>query len=305
MRKLRTLAASAATLVTAGLLASAAPLAAHAVTPGASIVVVAGTNHQIYYYQSDTRTFYSLGGQTNGTPVVMVTPSNRAYVLVTGTDRHLYIRTTSASDAWSRVDSPTTACGQPGLAMISGTANGPITAVVGCPGSSGALYASTASFTDGQHPMFTTFMNLGGQITGGPAIAARSGIATFYVTGAAPYPARNVYYRTMTSGYTLLNYSCTSVPAVSVNSTTSALYFTCRQQHGLPAYSVNNGPLMPLPDGHLLRTPAIAASSTGTVTIYGEGTTGKLYERVVLPTLGAWREDGGALLAGAGAATFP
>lgn len=304
MAKLRALAASAAAVATAGLLASA-PVAAHAaVTPGASVVAVAGANHVIYYYQTDTRTFYSLGGQTNGTPVVMVTPGNVVYVLVTGTDRHLYVRTTSASDSWQRADTPTTACGQPGLAMTSGTAGGTITAVVACRGSSGALYASSTSFTEGSHPMWTTWVGLGGQISGGPAVAAPNGTATFYVTGNVPYPAQNVYYRTLTTGYALLPYSSTSNLGAAVNDATQDVYLVWRLQHGLPAYSMNNGAVNQLPDGHLVRTPGISASSTGVVTIFGQGTTGALYEREVLPTLGAWRYDGGSLLAGASAATF-
>lgn len=308
MAKLRALAASAAAVATAGLLASA-PVAAHAATPGASVVVVTGTNHSIYYYQTDTQRFTDLGGQTNGTPVVMVTPGNVVYVLVTGTNRHLYIRTTSPTDNWQRADAPTTACGQPGLAMVSGTAGGTIVAAVGCRGTSGALYYSSTSFTEGQHPVWSTFRNLSGQITGGPALAAPHGNLSFYVTGTAPYPAHNIYYRTLTAGYTALAYSSTSSPAAAVDPTTGDVYLTWRQQHGLPAYSVNNGPMTSLPDGHLVRTPGISASSSSptapsVVTIFGQGTSGGLYERTVLPTLGAWRYDGGSLLAGASAATF-
>lgn len=303
MRKLRVLAASAATLATAGLLVSA-PLAAHAVAPGTSAVAVTGTNHQIYYYQSDTRTFVSLGGATIAAPAVMVSPTNVVYVVVIGSNKHLYVRKANFPDTWRRADGPTTACGQPGVAMDP-RSSAPLTAVLGCRGNNGALYASTATFTDGQDPVWSTFTNLGGAITGGPAIAYTGSppTATFYVTGVASPPTPNVYSRTSTTGYVKVsNYSCASVPAVSVNTTTFA--FACRLQRGVPFVAIN-GVGRALTDGRFLRTPAIVASATADmVTLYGEGSNGALYERVVAPTLGSFRSDGGALLAGAGAASF-
>lgn len=304
MLNLRALAAASAAAL-AAVTIGPAPTAAHAEGDPPTVVVVTGTNQQVYYHLTGTSTFTGLGGATTYTPSVMVTPSNTVYVLVTGTDNHLYVRTTGS--AWQRVDSASAYCGPSAMAMTGASGNS-ITAVVGCRGRDGALHTSTSTFSDGGYPSWTTLTSWGGQISDGPAIAVPTGggTPTFFVTGINRPPASNVYAKSSPTGAwsQVGSYSCASRPAVSVTGASTQL--ACLLDTGAPMYAVNNGAGWPAPavlSGRLLHAPAIVRSTSGTTSLYAEGGDGALWERSGLPG-GTWLRKGGALLSGAAAASL-
>lgn len=299
MNTFRALAAVSATALAAAL-AAFGPSAAHADEPSAAVVVT-GTNSQVYYHATGTTGFTSLGGASAYTPSVIVTPSNRVYVLVTGTNHHLYVRT--LQDAWRRVDAPSTSCEQSAMAVTDASGSN-VTALVACRGGNGVLYTSTATFVDGRYPTWTSFANWGGQISGAPAIAVPSGggSPTIYVLGTARPPTVNLYAKSspVAAWRTVGNYSCGFGPAVAVKGPET--YLTCPLSSGAPMYAVNDGSgwSSTVLSGQLVNTPALVADSAG-VSLYGQGTSGALYERFGLPG-GTWVSAGGSLLAGAAAA---
>ena len=294
-------AARAAQLAIADNAATSPQTVALSGTGDSALLAVTGTDGQLWTRQ-DSQPYAPLGGQLVGAPAVVALPGATGSVptplfVGIGTDRNVYVRT--MAKPWQPLSATPVACVD-SLGAVLTTSPGNQTLTVACEGTDAALYYAQAALVSSTLPVVTSWTNLGGVLSGGPAVAAPGGRVTFYVTGSNG----TVYVRDTSTGYVAMSYRCQGHPAVAIQG--SDQYFACDGLDGSLWYAINTGvgwPAATSAGGAVTGGPGIAADTTDG-TIYVEGTNGGVYDIVVTPggAAGGFVSDGGGVRGGAAAA---
>ena len=238
--------------------------------------------------------WHSLGGDAIGTPAVAAIPTISGLytplIFEVGTTHALYVR--SIGRSWKQLG-PSYCYDSPGTTVFNGRL------YVACEGRNNILYVgSTTVPTNGALPTISSYQNLGGVLSAGPAIAAWNGVLTFFVSGSN----KRIYTRTLTGHYAEQLESCIGHPAAGTTPATGGVtYVACQgndgnmwvvnSTHGFSGYT-NEG-------GVLVNGPGLAATASGPIFL-SEGTFS--VHPAYLRTLGAsWVSLGGSFKNGVNA----
>ncbi len=246
--------------------------------------------------------WHSLGGAVVAPPAVAAattaygTSPAAPLFIATGTNEHLYIRSTSSS--WQEITPVASCLGGPG-AMIS-TSAGVSTLTVACEGTNKALYYNTATVTGSGLPTFSgSWKYLGGGLTAAPAVAQVGGVTTFFVRG----DNGHIYTRTVAAGFTEQSWACIGSPAAAAEAASTSTIFACEGTDHALWYAVNGGigwsSAVSL-GGVLTAGPALALTSRVPYFLV-EGAASAVYERTLATSFTSF---GGVVIGGVGAAAL-
>jgi hypothetical protein len=238
--------------------------------------------------------FTSLGGGLAGAPAIVAIPQATGLPLPTdigtGNDHDLWVRNDAIG--WQRLtDNPVACLDNPAGAVVGNTL------YVACQGIDHALWhAQTSAPVGTSLPMLShsSWESLGGDLIAGPAIAAVSGSATYFVLGSD----HRVWIRSRTTPFTPNNWTCQGHPSAA--SFGSVSYFACQGMDGALWYSTNTGggwSVATSLGGSLTDGVAVAATEQGPM-FFAEGNDGQLWHRSIT---GKWSPDGGQIQYGASA----
>jgi hypothetical protein len=239
--------------------------------------------------------WHSLGGDAIGTPAVVAIPTTSGLytplIFEVGTTHALYVR--SIGQSWKQLG-PSSCYDSPGATVYDGRL------YVACEDTNHGLYVgSTTTPASGVLPTISSFKDLGGVLSAGPAIADWGGTLTFFTSGSND----RLWTKTLTGRYVEQVESCIGHPAAGTSPDYLApSYLACQgnarnmwvvnSTHGYGAYT-NEG-------GTLVNGPGLAVTSSGPIFL-SEGTFS--VHPAYLRTLGAgWVNLGGAFKNGANAA---
>jgi len=283
-----------------------------------SAIGVEGTDGQLWAQAPQLAPGWQpLGGTIIAPPAVAAPPTTccsepeppvAPVFIATGTTSQLYIRSVTAG--WQLLSAAGRCVGAPG-AVITGTpVTGPFTLTVACRGTDNALWENSVTMPpSGLPPTITTsWKDLGGVLTAGPAVAPVDGAVTFFVLGTTG----RIYTRTMTAGYTEMPWSCIGQPAATTVAFSGLLvdgtpplitWFGCEgSDHNFweSEYTQFNGWALfggNAPAGSLIGTPALATPSDDFEPVV-EGTNHAIW---VLSNTPRWVSLGGQAVGGVGA----
>ncbi len=261
--------------------------------------------------------WHSLGGKIKAPPAVVAppvtcctagSPPMAPLFVATGTTKNLYIRSVTAG--WEELGPVAASCIGAPAASITGTApSGPFTLTVACRGLNNALWEDSASLPSSGLPVFTSsWKDLGGVLTAGPAVAPVNGTITFFALGTTG----RIYIRTLSSGYSETDWSCLGQPNASAwpvgGETVNGVpvlntSFVC-QGDDHEFWESNAGgatwsPIGPL-GGSLVGDPAIATAGSALEPV-AEGTDHAIWVRTLSSS---WVSLGGQAVGGVGAAAL-
>ncbi len=255
-----------------------------------------GTDSGLWVHQAGAAGFRPLAGSLNGPPAI-VSVGAVTYYIVSGSDHRVYLRTDDMS--WGVLSGASIYCD-----YVSAAVNGS-TLIVACKGSDGHLYQGTTAILAGQRPaLIPYFSSLGGMVTNGTAVAVVNGQPTYFVNGATATNGRNVYARTDSTDFTLMDYSCNGGPALA--SRGSVAYFACAGLGDAVYWAQNTGSGWGA--GYSLGgagrgTAALAMAPDNTATVFVEGSdNGVHFNTIPSGNAGTWQHLGGYVTGGVGAA---
>jgi streptogramin lyase len=263
------------------------------------VLVAAVGSDNTLWQQQDLGGWTSPGGILLGAPAIVSVPNGNvgaALYLGVGGNHDLWVRT--ASHTWQPLDDMPVYCIDNPAATVSGS-----TLYVACEGGDHRLYSVHGEVVPDVPPVFSrsTWQNLGGVLSAGPAVAAIPGRGIdIMVVGLN----KRVYEYYMGS-YHADGFVCSGHPALASNPQGTVAYFGCHGQDGALWWSENDGVSNASNwfntaslGGLLIDGPAIAVTSQGP-TFYVEGSDHALYERGLSR---GYRSDGGYIQYGTGAA---
>lgn len=252
--------------------------------------------------------WHGLGLSIIGNPVVAAIPRASApatpFYIATGTDHNLWV--SSESKTWQPLaPTPVYCTSSPAATAVAQTPGTPgsYLLVVACRGNDGALwYARGAAASDPLSlPSLSDFASLGGNVTGGPALAAVApfdsvdGELTFFVNGADG----RVWSRTLASStWVEMPWACVGQPAAAAMGDTRqwtgfacqgldhAVWLATTSGAGWTTFSLG---------GRVLDGPGLAVAP-GSWTVVAEGTDHALWQET---DSSRWTSAGGCLTAGA------
>ncbi len=246
--------------------------------------------------------WHSEGGAIAGPPAVAAAPNANGtspvspLFVATGTDKHLYIRSLTAG--WQEITPVASCLGSP--AAVITTASGVSTLTVACEGTNKALYDDTATLAASGLPAFSGgWKDLGGTLTGGPAVAPVGGTTTFFAPGAGGH----IYTRTESTGFAESPWVCVGSPAAAVQAATGVTVFACQGTNHALWYATSSGSGWTAAaslGGSMIGGPGIAAAS-GQLEFFAEGSGDAVWQRTVATS---WASLGGSVINGAAAAAL-
>jgi streptogramin lyase len=268
-----------------------------------ALVAAVGSDNTLWQ-QQDLAGWNSPGGLFLAAPAVVSVPDTKAgaplYIGV-GADHDLWVRTTS--HAWQPLDDlPVHCIDNPAATVSLGTL------YVACQGADRRLYSAQGMVVPDVPPVFSrsSWTNLGGILSAGPAIAAIPGRGVDIMVVGLDKRAYE-YYKASPSEKPSFHpdgFMCSGHPAIAATPDGTHGYFGC---HGLDGAlwsseidgTTNAGDWFNTASlgGQLIDGPGIAASGAGP-TFYVEGLDHALYER---GPFGGYRNDGGYIQYGTAA----
>lgn len=251
-----------------------------------SLVAARASDNSVRIRRSDATGWTTLGGQVVSAPAV-VADAYRSYVIVEGTNRLLYTRTTAT--AWSRISS--TGCRNPAAALTGTVVH------ITCRGGDGALWATRATIQQGRVGPVGSLVRLGGSIIGGGAVAIVGGSPLYAATGTDGV----VRTRTPGTGWVATPLRCSGGPAIAAAG--GSTYLACRNSAGALVWSRNVGSgFAPARSAGaaIVGSPAIAVDRSGHATAYVQATTGAVWRKRLDPAT-SWSALSGVTVRGVGA----
>lgn len=178
---------------------------------------VRGPDDKLYARNSNSSSYYSLGGVLTATPAVAHAANDATYYFARGTDNKLYVRT----DATNFTSVNGSCVSGPGAATHGSTL------VIACEAADQHLYSATLTLPfDGTNPAPATFHNLGGTIHAAPTVYYPSGkSAPDYEVKGDTGSNGNIFKLTPAASFAGVGRSCQGPPAVA--DTTDYQYFMC------------------------------------------------------------------------------
>ena len=242
--------------------------------------------------------WHSLGGTVISAPAVAAVPSTTAghpstpLIVAVGTNHELYVRTLSLT--W-RVLGPSYCLDSPAATFVGSTL------YIACEGNGNSLYVATTTMPSSGLPTVGAFVNLGGTLSAGPAMAVWNHTLTFFVTNAT----HGLLTRTLSAGYVTQPASCIGHPAAGLDPVSGVTYVACQglNQHMWVANSTSGFAAAADEGGLLVNGPGVAATNTGPIFL-AEGIlqNSSPIHQAWMRTLGSgWQPVGGSLQNGVNA----
>jgi hypothetical protein len=249
------------------------------------MVAATGANRNVYIRTGSTWT--NLGGRAISGPAV-VNDSGQPLVLVVGAGHKVWLRTIATR--WRRFAASGYCLDRPAAAIVSGQLH------VVCTGGNHQVYATAAPLPGSGVPRASTWTDLGGRATSGPAVGLVHGRVTYAVTG-----TNGRIYTSTGAGWSPTPWFSRAAPALvaTPGGTTVLAFDSLRGRLAYTSAAPTGGwTNVSSLGGNLFAGPGIAAEPTGPV-FYVEGRNQAVYLRT---KAGRWISLGGVVIDGVAAA---